>query len=1513
MMISSQANSPRFGVGQPLNASTANPSAASAAASAFARHSPANRSLSAAAAAAALKARPITPTNVAEVQTRRTQRRSSSQSSSAGRSTPDTRTRPDHLRRQSSSGSMTERTFRSPSPSPNLLSQRSLSAGGIPRRPYFSDEPPPPVPAIPESVSMSVNMEAARKQGTKPKSLGIMTTPVRTASQKAKDNTGPWFGAARQGDLSNIRTSDAIMSATSPPRPNLVHDDSERPESELSINFSYPARIRLASPTPSAPRIAGFEGALPGSGSAQTSQRRRSTTMPPQRGNSVRSTQSSPRAQDDNMVYDPNSRRMVSKAESLALEYQIRAASEARPKQKKQTPTRAGSHLSKGTVARSHGTAVDGTAGDHQPLNNAQLAAAASLRKQERQSGSLESQDRYQQATLEVASRPLVSETETEIERQPLRYSEVSTSPATNAPEVLPPQRSTSVLGKETSGFEPEAEPRNFTTPPNMSHALDHVPVLQDYAHGNLLAPSQSDPNEDRTVESLGSPIELAAAPTQPRPEFRNTQVQHDPRTHSVSPGRNARFASVQDNLTVRHEPPSRSTSPRKSALKQQSPSRGASPTGGSDGSDAGLETQDTLTPTRNLTPTRKKSVRVSFDDENTGVVGEAAGGTRTDSPTPPSSQVSSKRPWYNIGLGKKKGAIPLEEDEIMQPRPVLPTFGSVRGRKSPPHSTQERALVRPSEAPHDTSDPPSPGLEKRRGNDIVGLSSDSALGGLLQEQGPRNEANISKFREPLPPVVTSIEGNGYPSDTETLDSEAALMADTPRLVSEESRASEASTLVAAQSKASDEPADIQSTLGQAAVDIEEPRAEPSTAVRDEQLGAVPAIALTLPTPLDSEKGENRSSYIHFPGEFPETETETETDLENVISPSDASAPRRVTFEPVVQKEDATSTPQTPSTVLATHLAASETTDDTDGNSVYSDAYEDLSEVEGDGFQSLDAVVDSPVKTPPQYVAEERPGSVTPTPTVRVSDHAAVALATEQHTGKPIDDWEAAKTYWRSLTADRRAQLEVEANEEAGAEGDLDTNAQEPKPRRKKSTEQRNAEKKALEQQRAVADPDRTYMIKPGTQADEYHPPIKNILRGQSVPASRTGDHNPHFKSTLRGQSLPRKDEAGARLRKSMRGVSARPAETGDSMPKTLRSGSTPAKLQRRPMSYQPSLGTTSVTGGSNKHLRSVSDGQGISNIQGPSLRRRGSDSSQSSFKRSRSTSQGVSLRKSMRVGSNPVAQPRIRPSSRFSVRSISPPASIGGRMRTTLREDSKPAQSRRRSSQDSGKGYLRFPGPFSQKAKEKKVSRFGDDSSGDEDGSYRFSSRFEDSSDEDVNPQPLPPVKTAKTLRSGKAAVQPPSPPLPEEEEEDEEGEVYEEASEGMSGALPNADPAAGDNIDEQSTPNRGFISSVRRLNERLGSAYPTHGPATNTAKKRVSFVQDNEEQQLGVVRTNSSRLHKRNASLPAESSNWPLTGDEAETASDGGRPDAVGSNVGVAKKKKKFGVLRKIFRLDT
>ncbi|MDA4131856.1 MAG: hypothetical protein OK454_01845, partial [Thaumarchaeota archaeon] len=539
--------------------------------------------------------------------------------------------------------------------------------------------------------------------------------------------------------------------------------------------------------------------------------------------------------------------------------------------------------------------------------------------------------------------------------------------------------------------------------------------------------------------------------------------------------------------------------------------------------------------------------MRVSFDDENTTAMGRAASPAEADSsPIIPASPQSARRPWYsNIGRNKKKDFVPLEDDEVMQPRPALPSFGSVREKKKqqqqqqqPKDLAEERPLVRPNDVSHSPPMPSSPTMmlpiasagEERSVSETLGPSSDHALGSLInQDQASRTAANISRFREPLPPVVTSLEGSGYVSDSSSSsEDESGLIADTPIPEAPTPVTQEAQEDRYGEERRHEEPA--------AAAQREEPAEEGDEDDRDAAEAIIPAIiSISQPGPV-AERDIPEEEVFDVPGGFPEEEPEEspqheKTEAQELVMPETFATPvRRVTLEPVAPKaeeEDAMMSASTPTTVAVTHLTIPEESGESssDGSSIYSDAYEDLSEMEGDGFMSLDAVVHSPITTSSSK-------DVSPLAQPRAAANAAQKepespLARTDSPGPPVlpvSDWETAKAYWRSLTAEKRAQLEEEAMEDAGAEGDLEASRQATKKatkkkkmvkKKKKVGGKRTAEQKATQQ--IATHPERVYMIQPGTRVGES---------GMVVPPMR---------ASLRREQQPEEAGGQARMRKSMR------------------------------------------------------------------------------------------------------------------------------------------------------------------------------------------------------------------------------------------------------------------------------------------------------------------------------------------------------------------------------------------
>ena len=1273
---------------------------------------------------------------------------------------------------------MTDRTFRSPSP------HRPSSSGG-PGHGYsqsLSAQEAPPVPSLPRDVATS--------QHRKANSLGMTSTPFRVASQKLKDGQGSWFGAAAVGDVSSVRTSDSVMK-TSEKEPQGDFRPSSRGS---SINFSYPARLRVASP-PASPRAKDAEvekgwpstaGRLPDpprqssppSQQNHPSQAKRLSANVSPPGSTKQRPSSS--GSERELVWDPNSRRMIPRVGQPAVERRAQQVSEpSRPRQKKQTRSKAGSHLSQGTMGRTTGTAVREADDGH----TARIPAAAEhpglISTGPEPAHDLE----YEEPAVKAIFPPRNEE--------PRGVRAVPTldpfSPSSNLPEVDisgdEPLDLRPSLGKRPSTVmeEPEFESNGFRGRDDRRMAFevfDAFPV-RETVYGR---PSEQPRAEERQIQQIPIHAPAPIAPTSPielpteaasRPGEAPTQAQKvvaiEPseiravkteRTHSNSPARSAHFGTVHESLSVRHSPPPRAASPRKSALKQTSPSRGASPFDDNEPNALGD------------TATRKKSVRiVSFDDANTRVVGEAAPPEEPDTSSA-STQVAptARRPWYNLGLGKKKDLAPLEEEEIMKPRPALPSFGSVRDKKQ--HKEHdERPLVRPLDSSHSPSLPDSPGTQtstaavEEATPEALGPSPDHAIGSILsQDYASRHPANISRFREPLPPVVTSIEGHEYVSDTSSAESDDELVADTPVLFEEESQAT---TIPDVDTSVVSVP-ESTSSAEKAPAPPESKSCSPAT-VPFEADPTVPSISITRPSQERlSRPASKRTAFLDVPGTFPEDESDSSTrsqETGQTVAPksvemaqSHVPVTRQAPFEPVVQTEDSSHTPHTPGTVLATHVPVVAEEADDSGSSIYSDAYEDLSDVEGDGFLSIDAVVESPIAT---SVSKSPFGSSNSTPQQLKPEAPRVPKAPLGSQAQPLpikrgDDWETAKAYWRTLTAEKRAQLEREAVEDAAADADLEANGPPKKPRRKKSVEKRQAEKKAIQGNHNPANPERRYMIEPGTKAEgeivRTTMRMRTSMRGDGAPTSVTQHQRERppetaLRTSLRAAGPPEPS------------VQARPRAT--------------LSKAARPMSFPAPGGE-----GPRLHSRTLSDSVSPQKPQGKtglftSLRRKDSDSSESSFRRSRPhTSGGFGFRRTLREPSPPFpAGFHKERGGRKSLRSLSPPASpfrrvsagyAPPRIPMTLR--SSPDPKPRKTSGIHLPSFGRSSGSKSaNKSKSKYASRFGD-SSDEDNGPSHFRSRFDDSSDEDFvgSQRPLS-LSTPKKERPYRLAARSP-PPVPEE-----------------------------------------------------------------------------------------------------------------------------------------------------
>ncbi|OTA99457.1 hypothetical protein M426DRAFT_256195 [Hypoxylon sp. CI-4A] len=1562
----------------PLTSATANPNAASAAASAFmsASNQKPNKSLSSAAAAAALRARPHTPTNVGEVQTKRTIRRSTSVSSTGSAGAAVVGTRPTaQLQRKSSSGSMTERTFRSPSP------RRSSSIPAI--------EEQPPVPQIPVSHKKSASVASG--------GMGMQT--FRTASQKMKTTHPSWY-TEPSGNPANVRTSDAPMKTSKPQltRPQFDTTSPQRPDSRSSsVNFSYPTGFRTQSPPASptsaqAPQPSGPPPRVPAS--------------PPRSTRASISSITSGKS-DQLMVYDPNSRRMVPKAvENVG--HNVNDGAERQPRKKRYGGThREGSHLTKGTVARIKGTTIDANAGERNLPRREQPVVESSPTRDESRI--------LEEPAVEAIITTAGPNEETPKDSQILRLREPEETTSISPPSQRASYEPSSTLpitgdfGKDSNVAEEEpevseSEDDNIIRPSQkVLDALDAVPTRQsifEQPESNQL----SIQNTDAAIKKLpanGKPPEQAQSTmtTEKRTSFAENKPvaglskegSGERRSSSYSPARQARFsATPSDNLAVRHTPLPRSASPIKSALKRNSPTRReVSP------SEYGSE----VSGSRGVSPyqredsasNRKKSVRVSFDERTMAtVVGESASAGDTDEPVPPSPQ-QVKRPWYsNIGRSKRK-EFTLEDDEVMKPRPALPSFGSVRERKL--REPEERPLVRPQDSNNSPAMPSSPELRPSSPSTLgdagvpeespLGQSNDHAIGPILTQaqtaQTTRNAPNISRFREPLPPVVTSVEGSGYISDSiRSSDSDDDLL----NSVGGASDTEEIPSTQATQLE-SHENSQNNSTVLEKEMPTS-PEVKPPDTIHLPPHN-VPEITVIQPSPRAPEHIPpvagliGAGHYFDVPGRFPDEEpgSEDQPSSKNLGGSTSPSPPP--IFEPkaVVQPIQSETLPQTTlATTSPLDAAEGESTDNSDA-SIYSDAHEDLSDVEGDGFLSLNAVVEKPIhnstRSDPQELLGDTPEKSGVTH--QAGKQSGIAIRSSG-TAQDGNEWEQAKAYWRSLTAEKRFQLEREAMEEAGTEGDQEETS---RPVRRNSSRKKTARKQPTVQgqaqtAKAPLDPDMSKATTP------TNPGLK-VNQDRATP--------PPTSSRMRASLRPEKPRQANGLRKTMRSQSTQ-SRTGHTDQPSARQNlqrEKPSPTATRPDQKQKLMAPAQILPA--KKPETILPNK-------PTLQRRGSDASDSSFKRTRATrGGGFNLRSSMRPTSAGPSHETTKGSGRFSLRSLSPTGSafrhglssnaVSGTaappMRQTLRSSSVSSQERILPS-------IHLPsfgrsGKASTAKRSKRTSRLGDSSDEEEGGLPGFRSRFADSSDEDgarpgSSSQAGPLSRGTLRSSAGPAGFRK-STPVPEVEEEspelpDSDDEMpsplqspqnrasigRQEMTRSTSGALGTGtltrsrSGRGGFNtsVSTPTTPTRERRSSLMGILRRNKRADATNkiqrSEVAESAARRDTRLERSSEQLRDLREQSASpRLQKRNSVKRSDS--WPL-GEAGEvegvkrsnsagnllnqsstgiatprpdlqsrrstslgipTAHDD-EPDNMPADGSGQRKKKKFGALRRMFGLD-
>lgn len=1135
----------------------------------------------------------------------------------------------------------------------------------------------------------------------------------------------------------------------------------ERPESRGSVNFSYPTSSRPTSPM--------FQ--------------KRLTSPSPSRTNLTRIT--SPTNQ--NLVYDPNTRSFLPYADILAIEQRIQDAAKQTVKKKKRISSAqaTGTHLAEGTVGgRPRGTAVDAIEaaaredrnGEPSPIPTSPSttkSVSANDHTVPTTSGDVSSHSTPSKKKKKRVALASDSDSDRGSYVPNLSDSDSDFPPATfntRAGALL--AKRPSIVREDREAEEEEDEPKPADLPlDNIARTVSPSPLPRSTvgkSHGRGQASASAAYAKER--QHTRSASQPAPSPqTSTTPEKNGTQGKgsaRGSRVQSVSPARTTHFASTTDSLSVKHQPPPRSVSPRKSALKQSNSPREPSPIGDLPGS-VGLSKRLSISEASNASTVesedlplpRKKAVRVSFDESNV-LVGEAAPQPTTDSPIAPSPQ-QAKRGWFSIGRGKKKDAMSseAEDDEIMKPRPALPSFGSVRERKHAREPVEERQLVKPAE-PVETIDstapaaavpasvphtPASPLFTSPVGDAFefpMGQSNDHIVGAIIShDAASKNAANISRSREPLPPQVLSVEGSGYHSDSDStvpgLDNLGA-----PDLG------------VQATSHTSPGLANEQVEVHEAPDAIDE-KSTPRKISDD-----IPEISISHPTPTLDES-DDRREWPDMPGGFPggssTSDSGSHREASDIVEhhPTDQTPAAIGIAEPY--EEPQPGSPALGEIAAENHIRHSTIEEETEDESIYSDAAEDFSDAEGDGFMSLDAVVDSPI------VPSAVPGLAITTPpesptarSTKEKVYKKSQLSRKSSEPELEEGWEKAQEYWRSLSADKKSQLEQEARGEA-EDSDATIEATPlPKPKKKKVKAKPPPVVVPAQKQ-----PDRTYMIQPGSKAqqDGYAPVIRSSMRA----APPEDPSETHIRKSMRGQGS---------MRASLRGnehVEARATSQKNKRPTSLPG----SQIKADPVAVNMHVRALSVASAAIAPAAARRDMAAPK----PSLRRKNSGDSDSSFKRTRPV-EGSHFRSSMRRGSidKPTEGRQRSPmrSGRFSLRSLSPTGSTSSRlpfntpqaasqthMRSSMRSSYNSAPTLRGNKAERAKSPVRIPGfgrsssskPVKQKPIRQRVSRFADSS--DEDEAPRaFSSRFVDSSDDDDEPVPRPggmrgSMRTTQPVRS--------------------------------------------------------------------------------------------------------------------------------------------------------------------
>lgn len=1434
----------------------ASASAHKAATQAFLSSRASQANLSASAAAQALRTLTPTPTPVDQVQTKRmVQRQASSGSlnSARGRGRGG-------LQRQNSAGSMTERTFRTPSPSPS-------------RQPSRSGPQPPPIPTIPQQFATPSPQGPVKKKKKRATSQEAPPPRVLSPPLTRPHNRGQSldrFGAPQQEQ----------PPAPSFPQNNTIpeNNDLERVDSRNSINFSRPLSPRPQSPMAQSP-AAHSPVITNGDRSAYNGA---ATNIPP--------------------------------VQAATIQHDlIQTANKPVKKKKKKVAAGAteGSHLHTGTLASK--PIVTPLEPGPPPQAQAPLEQQPPVKKKKKRT--FPSGESTHFPATESPRTDSDSDSNVEHKRE---------KRAQRASGML--QKQPSIVREDWEG-----EQQQESTPPQVQQSTE--PPAQDTPTPVQDKRPINTANVSKKIEEPGAPsattnhspspqIHAITTPDVPResPASANYLNVAEPQTvrgSSLSPSRSTRFSdrlSSDMAAGVKHEPPPRSISPAKPALKHHSPAPamyGADGTQIRGSSVTPSESSDMSSVSADGPPKRKKSVRVSFDAQPE-IVNPPA-----NDQSPVSSPGKERKSW--LGLGKSKPAlntIPSNGDleELMKPRPQLPSFGSVRGQKfrdmNDSNATQASRAPPPAEAKiFSQSATSSESSSTSAPYSAPGVSNDHAVGAILAQEAQRVSDQKAQLRsdEPLPPEVTSVHGMVSFSDEEsnTSDTEEAVVPE----ISETNQ----DTFANAQSK----------TLLPAAIDHQITAPAQSAQAAQE----VPEVSVSPPTPAEESRPADQY-LVEVPGGFP-------VSAEGLAMLDESNKAERATRAAETDDEDE---------------------DGSDNDSIYSDAAEDPSELEGMGFGSIDAILESPLAPPPALISSPPESPL-----------AHISMPRPQQPPRTAS-WEETQARWSDIAQQTRQAPPQEVPQEKNDPAPkILSSAPEParpqqqsqpapapasQPRRKKKSPAAIAAAASVPAAFAASQglPDSPPRKRNQTSA---YPAVEVPNLGHAAAAAAP------FRHSMRASSPP---DADPGLRKTMRN------EGRKSMPPPATVALQQRVAQPAPAATQPSRAAQQKKPMSLATAAAATAPRPRTQPAPPPVNN--DSDSESSFRKARRSKSTAGGRYTMRRSMRGAAEPTLRGDGRNGIRSVSPvgrrpfsPPDASRSMRTTMRASIDtgptlrgPPDARRSSSMFARQNRSGDLAPFSGFSSQNNRSRILDSDDEDEPPvRSKWRSRFADDSDDETDVAQLTPVRGIPRRNNDEDSTD-------LDDSSDEEQSTARTAPAAPRLQIPSGNVAAPASSAEALSPNsekkRGLLGLFRSKKPKEETLSPVaespRGPAmmttTDTSKpSRLGFASNAERDRIieqtrarleasreqqhggGQQQQGHAKLQRRHMPERIMSDSWPLPPalpDEARRpmTSDGPlvrngttrlnqgsmrKPNEGAEVVGRSGKKKRFPMLRKAFGL--